>query len=1052
MAKGKMVQAPAAAPAADGVQKPVVEAAAVEASPLEALQKQILAAASSEDASAAASAVAALVKSKGTADLQAVIATMLEASVSKKAQFAREASVKSVVALAELGRKAESFLAQTLPLVFALHADKVQSVREVAEAAVPVLLALFPADAVAFLLDPIFDSMKGRNADKTKLAATAFLSALLKKAPEQFIAEMPRLIPTSTECMNDMKKEVSEAASTFLTAATSTVGNSDLEPFIPELIAAIKDPTEVPETVHKLAGCVFVQSVNAAALSVVAPILERGFKERAVAVKRQCSVIVENMSKLVDNAVEAMPLMEKLVPALERASDEISDPEARAVAQRAHAQLLKIKKNAEASKAEKLSAEKIAALLVKAGAKESSEVTYVSNLFASLVTANLFDSKTWTELSAGVVDLASAIESVRAECQRLAEIVEVEEDDDDATDLCNIKFTLAYGTKILLHNTMLHLKKGHKYGLLGQNDCGKTTLMRAMAAGQLENFPTHLNSVFVEADIIGELSHLSCLDYVFEDERIQSCGISREQVAAQLDAVGFTAEESTACYNNGVSTLSGGWRMKLALARAMLQKADILLMDEPTNHLDVINVKWVKEYLNSLTETTCVMVSHDSGLLNDVCNNILQIDMLKLNVFKGNLTKFVEQVPEASSYFELKSDKLKFIFPQPSHIEGVKSRGAPLMKMQDVAYTYPVNKETTVRGITIRCSMSSRVACIGRNGAGKSTMIKLLTGEIIPQIGTVWKHNACRVAYVAQHAFHHIEQHMNKTPNEYIQWRYQGGDDKEVIAKQTMVLTEEELAKCNEEIKWIFKDKDGNDKKAQPVKVDRLTGSRRPVKKTMEYEVAWKDMSLDNAVWIELDKLIEMGWGKHCKQVDEKILAREGAYKRPLTRDNVEKHLEACGLDREFGTHYRIQALSGGQKVKVVLAAAMWMQPHIVILDEPTNYLDRESLGALAGAIRDFEGGVVIISHNNQFVSELCPETWLMEDGNLNVKGDAEWMAKAEKEAVKAVQIDEMTDAAGNQLKVKVAKKAMSRNELKKYQKLKAARAARGEEVSEDDE
>jgi energy-coupling factor transporter ATP-binding protein EcfA2 len=103
-----------------------------------------------------------------------------------------------------------------------------------------------------------------------------------------------------------------------------------------------------------------------------------------------------------------------------------------------------------------------------------------------------------------------------------------------------------------------------------------------------------------------------------------------------------------------------------------------------------------------------------------------------------------------------------------------------------------------------------------------------------------------------------------------------------------------------------------------------------------------------------------------------------------------------CRYAKEFGTHTRMGALSGGQKVKVVIAAAMWNMPHIVILDEPTNYLDRDSLGALAGAIRTYEGGVVMITHNNEFCSALCPETWLMAkspvDGiaRCNCKGDAE--------------------------------------------------------------
>ena len=104
-------------------------------------------------------------------------------------------------------------------------------------------------------------------------------------------------------------------------------------------------------------------------------------------------------------------------------------------------------------------------------------------------------------------------------------------------------------------------------------------------------------------------------------------------------------------------------------------------------------------------------------------------------------------------------------FPQPGFIEGVKSKGKPLMKMANCTYTYPVNSVPTVKNVTVQVSLASRVACVGPNGVGKSTMIKLLTGEVVPQEGTVWKHPNARVAYVAQHAFHHIEQHLEKTPN-----------------------------------------------------------------------------------------------------------------------------------------------------------------------------------------------------------------------------------------------------------------------------------------------
>ena len=200
-------------------------------------------------------------------------------------------------------------------------------------------------------------------------------------------------------------------------------------------------------------------------------------------------------------------------------------------------------------------------------------------------------------------------------CKEMVKFVPpVDEDADDGEELCNCQFTLAYGTKILLHNTSMRLLRGHKYGLLGGNDSGKTTLMRAIANGSVEGFPdaADVRTVFVEADIMGELSHLSCIDYIMEDPRLQ--GLNRDEVLATMATVGFT-EDGKAKPFHGVSTLSGGWRMKLAMARAMLQKADILLLDEPTNHLDVINVAWVKNYINSLKDVTAIMVSHDAPSL-----------------------------------------------------------------------------------------------------------------------------------------------------------------------------------------------------------------------------------------------------------------------------------------------------------------------------------------------------------------------------------------------------------------------------------------------------
>ena len=134
----------------------------------------------------------------------------------------------------------------------------------------------------------------------------------------------------------------------------------------------------------------------------------------------------------------------------------------------------------------------------------------------------------------------------------------------------------------------------------------------------------------------------------------------------------------------------------------MLQRADILLLDEPTNHLDVINVAWVKNYINSLTNVTAIMVSHDKGFLNDCCTDILSINRLKLKCQKGNLDAFVKTNPEANSFFDIKQSKLKFTFPQPGPIEGVKSKSKALMKMAHADFTYPGNEKPTLFDISIQ--------------------------------------------------------------------------------------------------------------------------------------------------------------------------------------------------------------------------------------------------------------------------------------------------------------------------------------------------------------
>ena len=821
-------------------------------------------------------------------------------------------------------------------------------------------------------------------------------------------------------------------------------------------------PGDVPEIMHKLAGVTFVQSVTAPALAMVVPLLLRGLRSNLTATRRQSAVIIDNMSKLVDDAIDAAPFLPTLMPALSLMADAMSDPEARGVAERASAALNNLSEECEIAKAgtKKAEDEKVIVALKEALGKDASKVpeatlAHIASMMCSIMSRQKWTEEDWTDvgtyLAAWVSGATSskAVETLRVVCKEMVKFVPPpDEEDDGGEELCNCQFTLAYGTKILLHNTTMRLKRGNKYGLLGGNDSGKTTLMRAIANGSVEGFPdpSEVRTVFVEADILGELSHLSCIDYIMQDPRL--AGLKQEEVLATMATVGFT-EDGKAKPFHGVSTLSGGWRMKLAMARAMLQNADILLLDEPTNHLDVINVAWVKNYINSLTNVTAIMVSHDRSFLNECCTDILSINRLKLKHTKGNLDNYISKNPDARAFFSIKESKLKFKFPQPGPIEGVKSRSKALMKMAGCDFTYPGNTKPTLFNITCQVSMASRVGCVGENGAGKSTMIKVLTGEVVPQTGDVYSHPNARVAYVAQHAFHHIEAHLDKTANEYIRWRYSNGEDKESLVKVSMVATEEEkkLQQTSFEVTW--RDENMVQKKAKKT-VAELLGTRRDVKsKGYEYDVKYRDGSEEPP--LDVKTLERQGWGKACKAIDARIAQTNGLVLRALSSANVEGHLKDCGLDPEFATHYRMSALSGGQKVKVVMAASMWNQPHILILDEPTNYLDRESLGALAKAIEDFEGGVVIISHNNEFVSQLCPEEWVMDAGHMTTRGESGWMDRQDDKISDQKAITTMTDALGNTSEVKQEKKKMTKVEEKKYIKALRKRIKDGEELDDEE-
>jgi elongation factor 3 len=282
-----------------------------------------------------------------------------------------------------------------------------------------------------------------------------------------------------------------------------------------------------------------------------------------------------------------------------------------------------------------------------------------------------------------------------------------------------------------------------------------------------------------------------------------------------------------------------------------------------------------------------------------------------------------------------------------------------------------------------------------------------------------------------------LEQHLDKTPNEYIRWRFQYGEDRELLAKETRQMTEED----KKQLEKVFT--------IEGIKyqLDYIMG-RRKAKRSYEYELKFVGKAIEENQWVTREKLEDWGFTKVVQAFDDKEAAKEGMYQRPLTQANVQKHLADVGLDPEFSTHSRIRGLSGGQKVKVVLGAAMWNNPHMLVMDEPTNYLDRDSLGALASAIKEYGGGVVLISHNAEFVDAICPEKWTVDAGRLTVTGRE---VKGKAETVELKEQETVVDAFGNVSKVK-SKRKLSRKEMKAKEKKIALKQKNGDPLDSDEE
>jgi len=974
------------------------------------------------------------------------------------------AALERVTALCEgVGQWVEPLLVSALPGILEnLAAPKTAPAATAAGNAILKKSNKHSVRIITSILYESFSSMKWQ----TKKGALVLIGSLAKYHPVVVQRNLPEMILKLIEIASDVKKEVKEQTRAAFTEICATITNVDIVPIIPRVVAAYMDPVKLTENaLDALISTTFINDVDLPTLGLLVPILTKGMRERKVVTKRRAALVIGNMCKLVNDPRTAAAFYPILKPVLERGIEEIAVEEVRKVCQDSLNTLQRVSADAQVlSDAVFSQADLVASInkaLVAGGIEEASLsqysllVDFMARGTHFLVLGDNRSREEWLEClspylvavfpgSPEAVDAAAAAVIAEGTAALSAEKVDPE---DEEEDLCNATFSLAYGTRVLLHQTPFKVKIGRKYGLVGPNGAGKSTLMKAIAGGNLAGFPTELVTVYVECEIIGEKADMTVLEYIMTDHKVIEAKAQESDVRKMLTDMGFGVSRTAAAIEAGVGTLSGGWRMKLALSRAMLLNPDMLLLDEPTNHLDQFAVKWLTEYIQNLKTCTCLLVSHDTKFLDNVCTNIIHYENLKLKSYKGNLSDFVKQKPEAKAYYELSSDLVAFSFPEPGPLEGVKSLTNAVLKTKNVFFQYPTAPLPQLIDVTLQCSLASRVAVVGVNGAGKSTLIKLMVGELEPDQGTIERHPNLRVAYVAQHAFAHIEEHLDQTPVEYIMWRYRGGVDKEMAKKDANTMTEEELKALRKKAK-----------EEKSAVVEELL-NRRTGKREHEYEVLWEGTGKENT-WLTRGELKEMGYEKMVNQKDEQIAMESMLGQRKLTTGEIQKHFDGFGLEPQFAQHTRMGALSGGQKVKVVLGAGLWNLPHLVILDEPTNFLDRDSLGALATAIKEFKGGVFMVSHNAEFYEALCPEKWILESGRLTVMG-AEWMEEVEKARKKAEKLAKKTldfkekedkfDSLGNVIVVKEEAKEINRADKKKLLKQRKDMIKNGEDTYEID-
>lgn len=549
---------------------------------------------------------------------------------------------------------------------------------------------------------------------------------------------------------------------------------------------------------------------------------------------------------------------------------------------------------------------------------------------------------------------------------------------ENASDIKLERFSISAHGKELFVNADLLIVAGRRYGLVGPNGKGKTTLLKHIANRAL-SIPPNIDVLLCEQEVVaddtpavqavlkadtrrlklleeekqlqtrlekGEDSVAERLDKVYEELRVIGAAAAEAKARRILAGLSFTPEMQ----NRPTKKFSGGWRMRVSLARALFMEPTLLMLDEPTNHLDLNAVIWLNNYLQGWKKTLLI-VSHDQSFLDDVCTDIIHLDNQKLYYYRGNYLTFkkmyVQKQKELQKQYDKQEKKLKdlkaggkstkqaekqtkealtrkqqkgkkkggqeeesleapellkrpkeytvkFTFPNPPPLS------PPILGLHSVDFGYEGQKPL-FKNVDFGIDMDSRICIVGPNGVGKSTLLLLLTGRINPTKGEMRKNHRLKVGFFNQQYADQLN--MEETATEYLQRNFN--------------LPYQDARKC-------------------------------------------------------------------------------------LGRFGLESHAHTI----------QISKLSGGQKARVVFAELSCRQPDVLILDEPTNNLDIESIDALSEAINEYKGAVIIVSHDARLITETQCQLWVVEDCTVNqIDGDFEDYKREVLEALGETVINKANNA-----------------------------------------